>query len=298
MEPGRILNIQRYCLHDGPGIRTTVFLKGCPLTCPWCHNPESQQAEAEVRVLEARCVRCGQCSEACPQRSAEETVDQADIRCTRCGMCVEACPTGARQMLGQLMTVEQVLERVLRDRLFYDDSGGGVTLSGGEPLMQPHFSLGLLRACRGQSVHTALDTCGYASRDTLLALAAEVDLFLYDLKCMDDQLHRAQTGVSNESILENLQALAAIHDNIWIRIPLIPGFNDSPDQLESAARFVATLPGARQVNLLPYHKLGTDKAKWRAASDETSRVASASEEHWRTLAAALRSTGLPVLIGG
>ena len=271
MQRGFVLNIQRYCVHDGPGIRTTVFLKGCPLRCWWCHNPESQSVGAEIGFIGARCVRCGQCGEACPQRPSDVAPGplpgngSTEDRCTRCGACVDACPTGAREFLGREMTSGEVLEEVLHDRIFFEDSGGGVTFSGGEPLLQADFLSELLQRARGASIHTTVDTCGYAQRETLLALAPLVDLFLYDIKAIDDDLHLRLTGVPNAVILENLTVLAACHGNIWIRIPLIPGVNDAPEQLRVAARFIRALPGVRLVNLLPYHQFGVHKARQAAA---------------------------------
>jgi len=237
---GLVFNIQRFSIHDGPGIRSTVFLKGCPLRCWWCHNPEGQSPQPELSLIQARCVRCGRCQEVCPQQAAHAAGGNGHPRaayskCTLCGACVEACPTEARQMIGRRMRVEQLVAEVLKDRIFFDESGGGVTFSGGEPLMQPEFLAQVLRACRAEQVHTALDTCGYAERDQLLELAGMCDLVLYDLKCLDDRRHQQQTGVSNQGILDNLEALAEQHANIWIRVPLIPGLNDQPEELEAMA---------------------------------------------------------------
>jgi len=275
MQTGLVFNIQRYSIRDGPGIRTTVFLKGCPMACSWCHNPESQSPEPEISVVESRCIRCGACWEACPQRGEDgdgantgRPVVPDEGVCTRCGACVEACPTGAREMIGRRMAVDEVLEAVLRDRIFYDDSGGGVTFSGGEPLSQPAFLRELLEASRRERLHTAVDTCGHAPRDELLAAAIHTDLFLYDLKLVDDERHRRYTGVSNALILENLEALGRSHKNIRLRIPIVPGVNDDAENLRAAARLAASLPGVRQVDLLPYHDLGRHKAA-RGERDET-----------------------------
>ncbi len=259
---GLVFNIQKYSVHDGPGIRTTVFLKGCPLHCPWCHNPEGISRRRELVVLESRCLGCGQCRLACRYGTVipgDGALPARSEVCEVCGACVEACPTQARQIFGQELSVGQVLEAVLQDQIFYEESGGGVTFSGGEPLSQPDFLQSLLEACRARSVHTAVDTCGLAEAEDVLAVAALTDLFLYDLKFMDDAKHRHYTGVSNGLILENLQALGRSHGRIWLRVPIIPGINDDPADLEAAARFAAALPGLQQVNLLPFHRTGLPK---------------------------------------
>jgi pyruvate formate lyase activating enzyme len=258
MESGLISHIQRYSLEDGPGIRTTVFLKGCPLSCRWCHNPENRLDRTEIMVLESRCIRCGCCSKACPDPDKDLSTNPWDgsADCSLCGACVEACPTGARQMIGRPMTVTELLSEVLPDVLFFDDSGGGVTFSGGEPLLQAEFLCAGLEACRLQGIHTSVDTCGYARPADLAAVAALTNLFLYDLKFMDNARHMEYTGVSNEAILKNLELLGQIHENVWVRVPVIPGVNDDEDQLEAMARFAASVPAVRQVNVLPYHRTG------------------------------------------
>ncbi len=263
MESGLVFNTQRYSIHDGPGIRTTVFLKGCPLRCAWCHNPEGLLPEPELILIENRCLACGECGRVCPQLKtlADGSMPGREARCLRCGQCAKVCPTEARQLVGRQMKVEEVMVKVLADRAFYEESAGGVTFSGGEPFMQPRFLRALLEACRSEAIDTAVDTSGYVSSDELLSAAPLVDLFLYDLKVMDDHRHRQWTGVSNAGILENLRALGNIHHNIWIRVPLVPGFNDDPEQVAAAADFAASVPGVRQVNLLPYHAAAAHKWK-------------------------------------
>lgn len=292
---GLIFNIQKYSIHDGPGIRTTVFLKGCPLECWWCHNPESHSPEPDITVIAGRCVQCGECGQVCPQRSPcqDRLLPTADhAHCLRCGACVAACPTEARQLVGRRMTVAETLDAILQDRVFYDESGGGVTLSGGEPLLQSPFVKELFAACRTEGVHTALDTCGFARREELLLVAPLTGLFLYDVKLMDEDRHRQYTGVSNAVILENLQALSAVHDNIWIRVPIIPGVNDDVANLDATAEFIAVLPGVQQVTLLPYHGHGVHKAERWGRSNRLFGVASPTTEQLEKLADRFRALGL------
>ena len=301
MQLGVVFNIQKYSIHDGPGIRTTVFLKGCTLRCWWCHNPESYAVEPEISLVENRCGQCGQCVDVCPQTNGAMNVVLPYVdreRCIRCGECVAACATGARQMVGQNMSVQDVMTEVLKDRIFYDDSGGGATLSGGEPLMQPDFCQAILEACQSEAVHSAVDTCGFVEPEHLLAVAPLTDLFLYDIKVMDDQRHREHTGASNALILENLRALSRVHDNIWVRIPVVPGLNDNARDLQDAARFCASLRGVRQVNLLPYHEMGSGKTGRIGKTVATAPVSSPSVEQMEDLAESIRGLGLPVQIGG
>ncbi len=301
MVSGLVFNVQRYSIHDGPGIRTTVFLKGCPLRCAWCHNPESKSPQPELTIYQERCVRCGACWEACPQEHLDQVrsgplVDR--VHCIRCGRCVEACVNDARQLVGQTLTIDQLMAELLKDRIFYDDSGGGVTVSGGEPLMQAEFVRQLLDACRDAEISTAVDTCGFGERDDLLAIAPLTDIFLYDVKILDDEKHIRFTGVSNAVILENLRALAQIHSRIWIRVPLVPGFNDSPADIAATARFVASLPGVCQVNLLPYHPLGLHKSERLGTLSNLGAPVRPSAEALEESAEPFRSLGLNVKIGG
>jgi pyruvate formate lyase activating enzyme len=261
-EVGRVFDIKKFSIHDGPGIRTTVFLKGCPLNCWWCHNPEGQAATPELILRPERCIGCGACLDVCER---EAIVLQGDVivthreRCTACGACVDVCYAEARELVGRLMTVGQVIEEIERDVVFYDQSGGGVTFSGGEPLTQPDFLRHLLRACRARSLHTTLDTCGFAPWDVLDEVRAYVDLFLYDLKLVDDARHRTFTGVSNEPILENLRRLSRRGHHIVLRVPVIPGINDDQRNLHQIGTFAAGLPSLERVDLLPYHRIGRDK---------------------------------------
>jgi pyruvate formate lyase activating enzyme len=289
MQAGLVFNVQRFSIHDGPGVRTTVFMKGCPLCCAWCHNPESQSASPEVVRLRHLCMSCGRCTEGELDSPVVNDRSQEDV---------EACPTGALQGVGERIEPADLVRSLLRDRIFFDESGGGVTISGGEPLAQPAFVIEALRLLRSEGVHTALDTCGFGRWPDLRDAAAHASLVLYDLKLMDPARHRAATGVSNELILANLRALAGVHPAIWIRIPVIPGVNDDDGNVEAAADFVHSVPGIRQVDLLPYHptgeakfaRLGLDYALQGTTPPDRGRL-----EH---LAARFRARGLSTTIGG
>lgn len=297
---GTVFNIQRASFHDGPGVRTTVFFKGCTLRCPWCHNPESLALGPEVLVQLERCLQCGACAEICqrPGGPLPGGATLGEAGCTACRRCVEACPTAARQVVGGLMTVGEVLDEVGRDRLVYEESGGGVTFSGGEPLAQPEFLLACLEACRRAGLHTAVDTCGFASQDTVEEVADSTDLLLWDLKHLDPGRHLALTGVALELILANLAAVAARGTPVWLRIPVVPGFTDDRRSLEEAASLAASLPAVERVQLLPYHRTGTGKLARLQRADPLPGTAPPAPEHLRGLAAIFAARNIPVAIGG
>jgi pyruvate formate lyase activating enzyme len=258
---GIIYNIQRYSIHDGPGIRTTIFFKGCPLRCFWCQNPESQSMKPEIFLNKDNCTLCGRCADACPtgastlsERSA--TIDRS--KCIGCGRCAEACPNEARTLVGRQTTVDEIMQEVIRDKKFYDNSGGGVTLSGGEPLAQPEFALSILQSCREAGIHTAIETCGLAAWPTMEKLLEYTDLVLYDIKCVESGKHRAAAGQPNELILENARKIARLKP-MWVRVPMIPGFNDTIEEVKAITRFVRTELGPIDINLLAYNKLGEGK---------------------------------------
>ena len=290
---GLVFNLQRYSLHDGPGTRTTVFLKGCPARCWWCHNPESQLAAPEIACSQNRCIACDACLLSC-----HDSLKPREV-CTICGACAEACPTGARELVGRVMSAGEVVASVLRDRMFFEDSGGGVTFSGGEPLCQPDFLKALLTQCRAHEIHTAVDTAGFCSPETLLDMAPLVDLFLFDLKCVDGEKHLQGTGVGNSGILENLQRLSGLHGNIWIRIPVIPGFNDTVEDMHALAGIVSATPGVRQVWLLPYHASWAAKpARFGKEATGQAQAPAPSPEVLERFAGIFRAKGMQVGAGG
>ena len=259
---GIIFDIKRFSIHDGPGIRSTVFLKGCPLTCQWCHNPESQLFNAELLFRQERCLVCGSCIEVCPQRAIrydEGKIITDSEKCLVHGKCVEVCYPGAREIIGREVTPGEVVDELVRDRTFYRESSGGVTFSGGEPLSQPDFLEDSLKLCKEQNLHTGLDTCGSAPWEELERQLPFLDLVLYDLKILDDDLHQQYTGVSNKIILENYQRLTQTKVKINIRRPVIPGVNDSAEEIQRLGEFLQENNGVSKIDLLPYHALSADK---------------------------------------
>jgi len=299
---GRIFDIKRYSIHDGPGIRTTVFLKGCALNCLWCHNPESIAAGPELMHWPARCTRCHACVKACPTGAISKddggvvAVDRT--KCDLCGRCAEACLYDAMQIVGRDMSVEQVVAEVERDRVFYEQSGGGVTLSGGDPFVQADFSAALLDACRSRGLRTALDTAGMSQNGALDRLAARADIILFDLKVMDDDRHRASTGVSNVPILRNLQRLTAAGREVWVRIPLVHGVNDDDDNIRRTIDLLLSLKTVRRIGLLPYHSGGLDKAGRIGKDPQFRKFEAPSEERIAAIEAAFRDAGFEVRRGG
>jgi len=259
---GLIFDIMRYSLHDGPGIRTTVFFKGCPLSCWWCHNPEGQGPKPNLMFFENHCMSCGDCIQACPHGAILrlDGVIQTNSACHVCGTCAETCPTGARKVAGRCMTVSETMRDIERDRIFWDESSGGVTFSGGEPLAQPRFLESLLEACREKRINTVVETCGLANKDVLLDLSEKVDLFLFDLKILDPLKHKKYTGVPNDSILANLEALAQRKKPVVVRFPIIPEINDDSENIRQMVALLSRLH-IRRIHLLPYHQTGTEKYK-------------------------------------
>lgn len=261
---GRVFDIQRFSIHDGPGIRTTVFLKGCPLRCVWCHNPEGIDPSPRLAFQPEKCIGCGYCIQACPNRAhllvnGSHTLDRN--LCDACGACTEECWAQALELAGRDLDVRAVMAEVMRDEPFHTSSGGGLTLSGGEPMMQIQFAKSLLEAAGHENVHRCLETSGEAPMSAFEAVTPHVDLFLFDIKDTDDSYHIQYTGSSNTRILANLKYL---HDNgakVRLRLPIIPGFNDRPDHFSGLASLVRMLPNLCGVEIMPYHKLGLDKDK-------------------------------------
>jgi pyruvate formate lyase activating enzyme len=298
---GTIFDIKKYAIHDGPGIRTTVFFKGCPLTCSWCHNPESWRPDPEPGWRRSRCVHCGRCKDICPSQaisiSDNGPVTNID-RCTVCGECVPNCVQDAREIIGRRWSVPELMDEIRKDVIFYDESGGGVTFSGGEPLMQPDFLIAVLEQCRLEVIHTALDTTCCCEPNILTKCAEGTDLFLCDIKHMDNSKHRAYTGVDNKLILDNILRLATMGKKIIIRIPIVPGFNDDIINVEKTAEFVAALNGSRRVDLLPYNRGGVEKTSRLAVSTRPMETDSPRQEVMETIRDTFTEYGLEVKIGG
>jgi pyruvate formate lyase activating enzyme len=327
---GTIFDIKKFSIHDGPGIRTTVFFKGCPLRCVWCHNPEGQSMSAEIIFFPDRCSVCGRCVSVCPNQaiipkdvscevngvhpnqaivlkdSSQELNRAHEIhtlreKCVACGACVKACPRGAREVAGRVVTSDELIREIMKDVVFYDSSGGGVTFSGGEPLLQPDFLLALLRECKEREIHTAVDTCGFVKWETLSSIIPYADLILYDLKCMDSDMHYELTGRGNEEILENLRRLSKANCNVIVRFPLIPGINDNDENITCMGEFVLSLRhGGRlpRVDILPYHKMGLDKYLRLGRAYSLPYVTQPKDEMVHSVQERFGKFGLEVGIGG
>jgi pyruvate formate lyase activating enzyme len=298
---GTIFDIVKYSTHDGPGIRTAVYFKGCPLQCWWCHNPEGQLTGPQQVYREDRCIRCYSCVEACPNHAIkilDGTPTLLRDICTLSGLCVQACQTRAREIAGRQVSVSDVMGEVEKDTVFYEESGGGVTFSGGEPFMQLTFLQTLLAACKGKGIRTAVETCGFVNTETLMDSSTFVDLYLYDLKAIDDETHRKFTGVSNDLILRNLRQLSQVHDQVIVRFPIIPGVNDDDANVLRLGKFVSSLRGVKEIDVLPYHKLGIEKYKRLGMVSRMSETEPPSKTKMDGIVGKLESFGLTVKVGG
>ncbi|MBR2460280.1 MAG: glycyl-radical enzyme activating protein [Clostridia bacterium] len=261
---GRVLNIQHFCIDDGPGIRTTVFLKGCPLNCAWCHNPESQSHQPEIMLREEKCVFCGDCAAVCPRGAhifsdkGEHTLNRST--CAGCGACANKCATGALEIAGRVLSVDEIMADIRTDAVFCRTSGGGVTVSGGEPTEQPDFTVALLKACKLEGLHTAVETCGYCQCKVLRKIAEHTDLFLFDWKLTDPELHKVYTGVSNHLIVENLSLLSSLGAKVILRCPLISGINLTEAHYDGIIEIAERESAVQAIELEPYHPMGIGKA--------------------------------------
>ena len=301
-----IANIQRFSIDDGPGIRTIVFVKGCPLKCPWCHNPEMQSTEIEIYYHEPKCVRCGICAEVCKQQAIippgpnGEPPVRLREKCIKCLECVNACPNQALTLVGQEMTMNEIVNEALSDAPFFKNSGGGVTLSGGEVLLFPEFICELAERLKKEDCHVAAETSGFGKWEVLERLSNHVDLFLYDVKHIDDQIHKKVIGVSNELILENLKKLAAKGKAIRIRIPVIPGFNMDKDTMNKIGDFLLSLNtnAIEAVDLLPYHSFAETKYKQLDRKYEYEEIDSLEKESVADYEDIFTKKGFTTTIGG
>ena len=300
---GIIFDIQRYSVHDGPGIRSLVFMKGCPLNCKWCSNPEGQKSYPETRFIATKCVGEEECRipcvEICPEGAINTLKDGKPITdralCRGCGKCVETCLYGARQLSGKSITVEALLKEILKDEAFYQNSGGGITLGGGEPLSQFEFAKEFLRECKGRTLHTAVETCGFVTWTQFEEILEFIDFFYYDIKVLSKERHRQLTGVSNSIILENARKLLSIGEaQVVIRIPVIPGYNDSDKNIGAIAKFVFEA-GGDKIELLPYHRLGAAKYDQLDKEYGLKGVHEPNDELMQRLSYIVRSTGVKEL---
>ena len=296
-----IFDIKRYAINDGPGIRITIFLKGCPLSCKWCHNPESQSPAKQKFYTASKCIGAQDCIEVCPNDALTLTkngiVTDFEL-CKLCGKCADACPTKAIEMVGKMYEVDELMKIIEREKVHIDQSGGGVTFSGGEPLMHSDFLIEMLNECGKRNFHRTVDTSGFADSKTLLEVAKYTDLFLYDLKLMDSEKHKKWTGVSNQLILKNLILLAETEANINIRIPLIKNVNANVKELTKMAKFVSELPGNQIVNLLPYHNIAANKYNKLGSVYNEFNMAEPSEKEQNKAVEIFKQFEINVEIGG
>lgn len=298
---GLIYSIQKFAVHDGPGIRTLIYMKGCPLSCVWCSSPQSQKPEPEIIYYEVRCKKCGSCIEACPVKAISMTEDGIKIDrviCNGCGECAEICQNQALEFAGREVTVAELFGEINKDSGFFRRSGGGITVGGGEPTMQPEFVAEFLKRCKQNNIHTAIETCGFVSWENLEKILNYVDLVYMDIKHMDSAVHEKLTSVPNTLILENIRKASALHTMI-IRIPVVPGYNDSDDNIIATVKFASQL-GANllRVELLPYHKFGSQTYGRIGREYELQHVEPPDDARMESLKKMAESCGIKVQIGG
>jgi len=296
---GTVFDIQRYSIHDGPGIRTIVFLKGCPLSCLWCSNPESQKLKPSMMFDKASCIGCGKCLNVCKYGaiSKSESLLIDHRKCVGCGDCATSCPTRALTLKGEVMTVEEVIKELKKDAAVYRRSSGGITLSGGEPLMQWSFATELLKACKAQGWHTAIETTGLGTEEALNEVFPYIDLVLLDIKAMDTAVHKTYTGISNELLFENAEKISQL-TKVSIRIPTIPGVNDSVIAFEQLCRFVKTLHDVDTIHILPYHSFGENKYELLGMPYQMQDDITLAPDKVRQLKSVVESYGFTCIIGG
>jgi pyruvate formate lyase activating enzyme len=297
-EIGIVFDIKRYALHDGPGIRVSVHFKGCPLRCWWCHNPESQSFNPQILFRRDRCIGCKICVSACPNGALSARYDDESKLCKGCGNCADACPSEAREICGQQMSVAEVMETVMKERIFFDQSGGGVTISGGEPLSQINFALALLEECKRNGINTAVDTCGFVGMDSLLEAIPLTDIFLYDLKHMDHEAHRRYTGVDNEIIKSNMLKLSEAGARINARMPFIPGLNSDETNIRATGEFLSRAKGVELLSILPYHAAAADKHRRWGMEFLLADVYPPTGNALKSAAGIMESYGIRTAIGG